>query len=102
MSYRPQPIDTSRVALSDDILRLTEQLAHHAHEVWAAERLRLGWRLGPRRDDERREHPCLVPYAALPDSEKQLDRNAALETLKAIIALGYRIHPPDAADRGEA
>jgi hypothetical protein len=31
-----------------------------------------------------------VPYAQLPDSEKQLDRNTAIETLKAIVALGYR------------
>jgi ryanodine receptor 2 len=32
-----------------------------------------------------------VSYADLPDSEKQYDRNAAMETLKAIVALGYRI-----------
>lgn len=93
MTYQPKPIDTSAVKLNGDILALTELLAKHAHEVWAEERLRLGWRLGPRRDDGRREHPCLVPYEELPDSEKQLDRNAALETLKAIIALGYRILP---------
>jgi len=84
-------IDTSAVVLTDDILRLTERLARHAHGVWADERLRLGWRLGPTRDDAKKEHPCLVPYDALPDSEKQFDRNAALETLRAILALGYRI-----------
>jgi hypothetical protein len=39
----------------------------------------------------REEHPSLVPYQNLSDDEKQLDRNAAIETLKAIIALGYRI-----------
>ena len=32
-----------------------------------------------------------MPYDDLPASEKEYDRNAALETLKAIIALGYRI-----------
>jgi ryanodine receptor 2 len=94
MSDAPRPLDTSRVALSQDILRLTEQLARHAHEVWARERRRLGWTYGPVRDDARRQHPCLVPYDALPESEKQLDRNAALETLKAMLALGYRIEPP--------
>ena len=31
------------------------------------------------------------PYAQLPESEKEYDRAIALETLKAIIALGYRI-----------
>ena len=84
-------IDTSRVTLSADILELTERLAHNAHEVWARERVRQGWRYGKERNDARKEHPCLVPYEELTDSEKQYDRNAALETLKAIIALGYRI-----------
>jgi hypothetical protein len=91
MSYDPKPIDTSGVALSEDIRGLTEQLAENAHEIWARQRLRDGWRYGPRRDDDRKEHPCLVPYAELPESEKAYDRNAALQTLEAILALGYRI-----------
>jgi ryanodine receptor 2 len=33
----------------------------------------------------------LVPYQQLPESEKTYDRLAAMETLKAILALGYRI-----------
>ncbi len=91
MTYEPKPIDTSFVRLSPEILELTERLARHAHEVWAQERLRLGWTHGAERDDARRQHPCLVPYEQLPDSEKQFDRNAALETLKAILALGFRL-----------
>ena len=91
MTYIPQPIDTTDVTLSDDILHLREKLARHAHDVWAQERLRVGWTYGPRRDDDKRQHPCLVPYEQLPESEKQFDRNAAFETLRAIIALGYRI-----------
>ncbi|HEY7441757.1 MAG TPA: RyR domain-containing protein [Vicinamibacterales bacterium] len=91
MSYQPKPIDTSGVTLSGDISWLTERLAEHVHDVWAQERLRLGWTHGAHQDDGKRQHPCLVPYAQLPDSEKQLDRNTAIETLKAIVALGYRI-----------
>jgi hypothetical protein len=91
MSYHPRPIDTSAVELSPEILALTERLAENAHEIWAAGRLAEGWTFGPQRDDARKQHPCLVPYADLPDSEKQYDRNAAMETLKAIVALGYRI-----------
>ena len=36
-------------------------------------------------------HPCLVPYEDLPESEKEYDRNAALGTIRAVIACGYRI-----------
>lgn len=55
-----------------------------------------GWTFGPQRDDPAKKHPCLVPYADLPESEKDYDRKAALGTLRAILALGYGIVPPPA------
>ena len=91
MSYQPQPVDTSAIHLSSDIIELTERLAHNTHEVWAKERMAQGWQFGRQRDDARKEHPSLVAYEDLPDSEKVYDRNTAIETLKAIIAFGYRI-----------
>ena len=54
-------------------------------------RLAEGWSWGPARDDLAKTHPGLVPYAQLPDAEKDYDRATAMETLKAIMALGYRI-----------
>jgi ryanodine receptor 2 len=91
VNYQPKPIDTTAIELSPEILKLTEHLAENAHDIWAAQRLSDDWTYGPERNDQQKKHPCLIPYADLPDSEKQYDRNAALETLKAIIALGYRI-----------
>ncbi len=95
LAYRPDPIDTSGVELSDDVLALGELLARNTHDVWARQRLADGWRYGPRRDDGRREHPDLVAYDELPESERQYDRDTALQTLKAIVALGYRITRED-------
>jgi len=89
--YNPQPIDTSKISLSKDILELTELLARNAHEVWALQRQADGWQYGTQRSDERMLHPCLVPYEDLPESEKIYDRKATMETLKAILALGYWI-----------
>ena len=43
------------------------------------------------RDDANRRHPCLVPYAELPESEKEYDRNSVRQTLRAILSLGYRV-----------
>jgi RyR domain-containing protein len=91
MSYRPKPIDTSRITLPREICDLTERLAENAHDIWATQRMAEGWRFGSKRDDARKEHPCLVPYPELPESEKEYDRKAAMETLKAILAFGYRI-----------
>jgi len=91
VTYQPRPITTDAIELSPDLLALTERLAEHAHDIWAQQRLADGWTYGPRRNDAARQHPCLVPYADLPESEKQYDRQAALGTLKAILALGYNI-----------
>jgi hypothetical protein len=95
MSYHPQPIDTSGISLPPELSALTERLAENAHDLWAAQRLSQGWRLGPQRDDAKKLHPCLVPYAELPDSEKEFDRQAAMGTLRAILSLGYQISPAE-------
>jgi class 3 adenylate cyclase len=94
VDYKPHPIDTSQIKLSDDILELTELLAKNTHEIWAQQRLSEHWHYGAERDDKRLEHPGLVSYEELSEVEKQYDRNTALETLKTILSLGYRIEPP--------
>jgi len=91
LNYQPQPIDTSGVQLSPEMEGLTELLARNAHDHWAVGRSGEGWKWGPRRDDARKEHPCLLPYDQLTEAEKEYDRRTAMETLKAIVALGYRI-----------
>lgn len=90
-NYTPTPIVTSGITLPDEAIELLEELAENNHEVWARQRFRDGWKYGPKRDDIQNLHPCLVPYADLPESEKQYDRNTAFEVLKAIIACGFRI-----------
>lgn len=91
MTYLPKPIQTEDIPLGDDILALSELLARNAHDVWARERMKQGWVYGPVRDDGKKEHPCLLPYEALPESEKEYDRKTAMETLKVIVSLGYEI-----------
>jgi hypothetical protein len=92
-TYVPHPVDTSHVNL-DDLQPLLENLARNAHEIWAQQRLRDGWTYGAHRDDVKRTHPCLVPYESLSESEKDYDRIMVNETLKTILALGYRIAKP--------
>ena len=57
-----------------------------------------GWTWGPERSDTAMEHPDLVPYDELSDSEREYDRRTAMESIKAILALGYRISSPDTGD----
>jgi ryanodine receptor 2 len=91
MSYSPKPVDTSKIHLPSDLNDLIEVLAKNTHENWARERMRQGWHWGPKRDDLGKEHPCLIPYDELPESEKKHDRVVAEELLKTITLLGYRI-----------
>ena len=89
--YTPKPIDTSGVELSEGLRKLIERLAENAHDNWASQRKEEGWTYGPKRDDSAKKHPDLVPYRDLPDSEKNYDRTMAIETIKLILASGYRI-----------
>ncbi len=91
MNYTPKPIDTDDVVLSDELLELSEKLAENTHDVWAAGRVSQGWIYGEERNDEKKTTPCLVPYSELPESEKDYDRNTALQTLKLIQKLGFKI-----------
>lgn len=89
--YIPCPADTSGVRLPEELAELTEQMARNVHEVWARTRISQGWSYGAERNDALKQHPCLVPYEELPESEREYDRNTAIETLKLIRSLGYRI-----------
>ena len=89
--YNPAPIDTSGIELPVNLLQLTEEIAKNVHEVWAAGRISEGWKWGPTRDDKKKETPCLVPYEELSEEEKSYDRNTAVETIKLVLALGYKI-----------
>ena len=55
-----------------------ELMAELEHGRWNNERLRDGWRFGPR-DDAKKIHPCLVPWNELPDGPdgvRRFDRDA--------------------------
>lgn len=89
--YKPKPIDVTDVVLSDDITGLAEVLAKNTHEVWSAGRIKDGWKYGEKRNDDKKETPCLVPYEQLTEEEKNYDRETAMNTLKLIVKLGYKI-----------
>jgi len=92
MQYEARPFCTDNIELPKELMDLAELLSKNTHEVWAQRRLRDGWTYGPARDDNAKKHPGLVPYEQLTESEKAYDRDTALETLKLIIALGFKIN----------
>ena len=89
--YTPKPIELSDVVLDENLNELLEAIAKNVHETWAQSRLEQGWSYGPERSDALKEHPCLVPYECLTETEKDYDRHTALSTLKLITKLGFTI-----------
>jgi hypothetical protein len=88
-------MDPADVTLDPHLVSLADVLASHVHETWSRIRRGEGWRVGPRRDDDRKEHPLLLAYDALPESEKACDREVALAVLKAVVAAGFDIRKRD-------
>lgn len=89
--YEPHPIDLSNVEISDDLIELREAIAENAHEVWAYNRKQEGWTYGPERDDAKKLHPDMIAYNRLPESEKLYDREMAMNTIKLLKKLGWKL-----------
>jgi len=61
--------------------------ASASHDSWLAEKERDGWKFGPVKDAEKKEHPCFVPYEDLPKEQQAKDH-----LFKAIVAALAPIH----------
>lgn len=44
-----------------------------SHESWLKEKSENGWKYGPVKDAEKKEHPCFLPYSELPEKDKVKD-----------------------------
>lgn len=55
-----------------------------SHDAWLAEKVKAGWKYGPVKDADKKEHPCCVPYEKLPVEQQMKDYlfSAIVYTLK--------------------
>lgn len=44
-----------------------------SHDSWLEEKRATGWKFGPVKDPEKKEHPCFVPYNELPAEQQRKD-----------------------------
>ena len=94
MSYDPKSLDLTQVEIPPDLIDLVEHLAKITHDNWLKQRVADGWVHGKQRNDLLKEHPCIVSYEELPESEKEYDRKISLGVVQAMLALGYRVESP--------
>ncbi|KAK7907584.1 hypothetical protein WMY93_016196 [Mugilogobius chulae] len=90
-SFIPTPIDTTQVVLPPLLDNVRDKLAENIHELWAMNKIELGWTYGKVRDDNKRQHPCLVDFSKLPETERNYNLQMSSETLKTLLALGCHV-----------
>lgn len=71
--YAPQWQKDSAVEGVKFNLANPEAPASASHDSWLAEKERTGWKFGPVKDSEKKEHPCFVPYEELPIEQQAKD-----------------------------
>ena len=89
--YKPKPIDTSDVILSEEITDVIEILSRNTHEVWAEQKLKDGWTYAETTNVEKRTHSCIKEYEKLSEEEIRYDKNTVTEAIKVLIKMGYKI-----------
>ncbi|MEQ2215294.1 Ryanodine receptor 3, partial [Xenoophorus captivus] len=90
-SFIPTPVDTSQLVLPPHLENIRDKLAENIHELWGMNKIELGWTYGKVRDDNKRQHPCLVDFSKLPETEKNYNVQMSSETLKTLLALGCHV-----------
>jgi hypothetical protein len=70
-----------------------ELLAQREHERWLQAKLEAGWRYAPQTDKSQKLHACLVPWAELPESERQKDRVLVQAIPRILAKAGYTVLP---------
>lgn len=56
------------------------------HNDWVDQKVTAGWKFGPFKDETLKEHPCIVSYDELPDTQKAKDIlfHAVVETMSLL------------------
>lgn len=69
----PQWQKDSAIAGVRQILRDPRTTPKQSHAGWLAQKQADGWKYGPVKDPEKKEHPCFVPYEELPAQQRLKD-----------------------------
>ena len=72
--------------------KTTLLLARSEHIRWMQEKLANGWTYAPVRDNELKQHPCLVSYEELPVDEQQKDIDVVQNIIPLLKSVGLRVY----------
>ena len=63
-----------------------ETTPEQSHEGWLKVKRDDGWKYGPVKNPETKEHPCFVPYGELPENQRLKDEMFGL-VVRAVLAI---------------
>lgn len=90
----PAQLDSQLNALKE-FLKNPMMTVEESHENWVQYKFSLGWKFGPVKDEDKKEHPDLVPFEELPKVEREKDvmdllaRRIVLSTLLTVYKKGH-------------
>ena len=68
------------------IVQNPNQTPSASHDNWLAEKQAAGWKCGPVKDPDKKEHPCIVPYDDLPVDQRMKD-TIFLAVVKGVLGI---------------
>ena len=85
--------DAGQVLSRPDLEKMIDPLAAQVHDAWMRQRQAEGWSWGAVHNAALKQHPCLVAYEQLPESEKEVDRRTARTAIQGLMGLGFEVLP---------
>ncbi|XP_065815894.1 ryanodine receptor 2 [Labrus bergylta] len=96
-TFTPMPMDISKVVLPVQLEGIRDKLAENIHELWAMDRIDLGWTYGPVRDETNRHDPSLVEFSKLSEQGRNQNLQMAQDTLRTLLAFGFHMGLTDSS-----
>ncbi|XP_034076913.1 LOW QUALITY PROTEIN: ryanodine receptor 3 [Gymnodraco acuticeps] len=90
-NFDPKPINTANISLPEKLEYIANKYAEHSHDKWSSDKVSAGWKQGDSLDDQAKTHPLLKPYKALSEKERETYRWPVKESLKSMLAMGWKI-----------
>uniref|UniRef100_A0A670XZ75 Ryanodine receptor 2 n=1 Tax=Pseudonaja textilis TaxID=8673 RepID=A0A670XZ75_PSETE len=90
-NFNPQPVDTSNITIPEKLDYFINKYAEHSHDKWCMEKFANGWIYGETCSESSKVQPLMKQYKLLSEKEKEIYRWPIKESLKTMLAWGWRV-----------
>jgi hypothetical protein len=91
MRWTPKTLNLNSVVIPPALLPIAKDVMFNKHEYDSAIKMKAGWVYGEKLNNSRKVTPMLVPFDALPASEKNYLQTIVSSTIQGLIACGVQL-----------